>query len=98
MILKSILESHIIIKVLFECQNDYKALSYLFGVNLRSVIDLQVAYQERSPDQHYLCGFTKAIKYDVLYSALELDRVFPGLVKDAGNSPFCTREKGSYAV
>lgn len=99
--LKSILESHIITKVLFDCRNDSNALSFLFDVNLRSVIDLQVmkaAYQGRNPDQHYLYGLTKAIKDDVLYNASEADRAFPGLVKDAGNALFAPERGGSYAA
>ncbi|KAG4029608.1 hypothetical protein MFRU_015g01460 [Monilinia fructicola] len=95
--LKSILESQLILKVIFDVRNDSDALFSHFGVKLSGVIDLQLMeLASRSRARNYVCGLAKCMDRDLLQTSEELK--IRSAIKSRGRQLFAPELGGRYEV
>ncbi|APA12498.1 hypothetical protein SS1G_03891 [Sclerotinia sclerotiorum 1980 UF-70] len=95
--LKSILESQLIPKVIFDVRNDSDALYSHFGIKLGGVIDLQLMeLATRFYSRDFLCGLGKCMENDLVQTPEELK--VRGAIKQRGIEIFAPEKGGSYEV
>ncbi|CAD6450294.1 4c111411-b7ca-45eb-8981-c8c69ee728d4-CDS [Sclerotinia trifoliorum] len=95
--LKSILESQLIPKVIFDVRNDSDALYSHFGIKLGGVIDLQLLeLATRSYGRDFLCGLAKCMERDLMQTPEELK--VRGAIKQRGIEIFAPEKGGRYEV
>ncbi|KAJ8060058.1 hypothetical protein OCU04_011667 [Sclerotinia nivalis] len=95
--LKSILESQLIPKVIFDVRNDSDALYSHFGIKVGGVIDLQLLeLATRSHSRDFLCGLGKCMDKDLVQTPEELK--VRGAIKKRGIELFAPEKGGRYEV
>ncbi|KAI9643015.1 hypothetical protein NHQ30_008749 [Ciborinia camelliae] len=95
--LKSILESQLIPKIIFDVRNDSDALYSHFGVKLGGVTDLQLMeFATRSGHRRFLCGLAKCMDRDLVQTPKELK--VRGAIKKRGKELFAPEFGGRYEV
>ncbi|KAB8303169.1 hypothetical protein EYC80_004617 [Monilinia laxa] len=95
--LKSILESQLIPKVIFDVRSDSDALFSHFGVKLSGVIDLQLMeLATRSRGRNFVCGLAKCMDRDLVQTPEELK--VRSAIKKRGKELFVPELGGRYEV
>ncbi len=97
--LRALLESPIILKVLFDGRCDYLALFHQFRVHPRRLYDIQVLYTlSFCPKAKYLKGLSKVFReYAVAFLGPQEQAYFKA-VKDKGRALFDPSKGGDYQV
>lgn len=95
--LKSILESQLVPKVIFDVRNDSDALYSHFGIRLGGVIDLQLMeLATRSRRGKFVFGLAKCLDRDLIQTPEELK--VRGDIKKRGKELFAPDQGGRYEV